>query len=75
MTNVGGVNEYAKDEVNCLLLPPKQPEKIARAVLRLLKDNKLKAKIIDGGINAVSEFSHKLEAKNTYDYFKRLCAS
>lgn len=72
LTNVGGVNEYAKDEINCLFLAPKQPEKIANAVLRLLNDNILKAKIIDGGINTASKFSHKTEAKNTYSYFKGL---
>lgn len=72
LTNVGGVNEYAKDEYNCLLLPPKQHEKVAHATLRLLNDSILKAKIIDGGINTASEYSLKQEAKNTYDYFMGL---
>lgn len=69
LTDVGGVNEYAIDEVNCLLVSPKCPEKVAKAVLRVLADSKLKSRIIDGGINTASRFSLKKEAKTTLEYF------
>ena len=72
LTNVGGVTEYAKDQYNCLLVPPKQPEKIAKAVSNLLNDNKLKLKIIDGAYETVKDFSHKEEAKKTLSYFRTL---
>ncbi len=72
LTDVGGVTEYAKNEQNCLLVPPKQPGKLADAVFRLLNDDKLKAQLAKGGSETASNFSHKEEAKKTLAYFQGL---
>ncbi len=72
LTNVGGVIEYAKDEYNCLLVPPKQPEEIVSAIERLLDDSLLMKRLIEGGATTANTFSHKREAKNTLNYFKEL---
>lgn len=72
VTNVGGVTEYAKDGDNCLLVPPKQPEKIAEAVNTLLNDNELALKLIEGAVDTVTSFSHKEEARNTLNYFNTI---
>ena len=37
LTSVGGVGEYAQDEVNALLVPPQRPDLFAEAILRLLE--------------------------------------
>ena len=41
LTDSGGVQDYAQDSYNCLLVPPKQPRILADAILRLLSDPQL----------------------------------
>lgn len=72
LTDAGGVMEYAKDGYNCLLVKPKKPEDVASAVIRLIDDNILKEKIVQGGVSTVKHFSHKEEAKKTLNYFNSL---
>lgn len=72
LTDVGGVNEYARNECNCLLVPPKQPESIVGAVSRLLEDTELMNQIIHGGSETAIDFCHKKEARKTLDYFLSL---
>ncbi len=72
LTNVGGVSEYAEDEKNCLFVPPKQPEKIAQAVVRLIDDSELRSMLIQGGMSTAKKFSHKIEAQRTLQYFSQL---
>lgn len=72
LTKVGGVTEYARDEENCLLVPPKQPEAFAQAILRILQDTNLKRKLIEGGFVTVKDYCHKREARETLAYFKSI---
>jgi N-acetyl-alpha-D-glucosaminyl L-malate synthase BshA len=44
-TKVGGVNEIINHGKNGLLIPPKHPEELAQAILRLYKDLKLRRKL------------------------------
>ncbi len=71
LTDVGGVNEYAEDKFNCILVPPRQPEKIAQAIFTLL-DDELREKIIREGVKTAEQFSHKCEASKTLAFFKSL---
>jgi glycosyltransferase involved in cell wall biosynthesis len=62
-----GVEDYAINEVNSLVIEPKSPTQIKDAVIRIFKDNELKNKIINGGLKTFKEFSwdkttDKLEA-------------
>ena len=72
LTNVGGVTEYAKDEYNCLFVPPGQPVRLAQAVVRLLGNDKLMSQIIKGGDETAKRFSHKREAMETLEFFTGL---
>lgn len=72
LTNVGGVIEYAQNEQNCLLIPPKQPMEIVAAVDKLLINSSLMERIMVGGTKTASQFSHKQEAKNTLNYLMEL---
>jgi len=38
VTNVGGVSEWIKDNVNGLLIPPQRPDILAQKILELAKD-------------------------------------
>jgi len=72
LTNVGGVLEYAVDGENCLLVPPKAPEELGIAVLRLIEDDDLKKRLIAGGRETTRDYCHKREAKQTRDYILEL---
>lgn len=72
LTDVGGVNEYAIQEQNCILVPPRNPERFAEAILKVLEDKKLKDKLISNGLETVKQYCHKREAKETLEYFKRV---
>lgn len=69
LTGVGGVAEYALHEQNCLVAPPRQPDAIAAAVFRLLKEPALRQKLCRGGMETVKRFCHKREARETLAYF------
>ena len=38
LTDSGGVRDYARHEDNCLLVPPRDPQALAAAMLRILTD-------------------------------------
>jgi len=44
-TKVGGVQEIIKDGENGLVIPPKHPEELAQAILRLYRNQKLRRKL------------------------------
>jgi GT2 family glycosyltransferase/glycosyltransferase involved in cell wall biosynthesis len=72
VTNVGGVTEYAVDGYNCLTVPPREPGLFSDAILRILKDSELKAKLISGGFATVTDYCHKREARETLKYFETI---
>jgi len=43
--SVGGIPEIVQDGVNGLLVPPKQPEELAEAIIKLAKDGNLRGKL------------------------------
>ena len=74
LTSVGGVNEYARHEENCLMVEPKQPGQFAEAILRLLNDGGLRQKLIQNGFETVLKFDHKREARETFAFFEKITA-
>lgn len=74
LTNVGGVNEYAQNGKNCLLVPAKRPEAMAEAMVSILSDPSLKQCLREGGLDTVSKYCHRREARQTLDYFKEIVA-
>lgn len=44
-TNVGGIPEIIKNEINGLIVPPKNPEAIAKQLITLVHDSNLREKI------------------------------
>ncbi len=72
LTNVGGVSEYARNEKNCFLVPPKEPELSARAILTLIKDKVFREQIVVAGLNTAKKYCHKREAKQTLEYMEEL---
>jgi glycosyltransferase involved in cell wall biosynthesis len=56
-THVGGNGEILSDGSSGLLVPARQPEALAQAVLRILDDAALRQRICDGGRRRVEAFS------------------
>lgn len=72
LTKVGGVTEYARDEENCLLVPPKNPEAFAQAILKISNNPELKNRLIQEGFNTAKKYCHKREAQETLEYFQSI---
>jgi len=48
-TTVGGFKEILKDQVNGLIIPPKDPHKLANAILKLIENQEIAKKIAENG--------------------------
>lgn len=56
-TDSGGVREYVRSGENCLLVPPKDPEKLAEAMLTVLNSPELAAKFRENGPITADEYT------------------
>jgi GT2 family glycosyltransferase/glycosyltransferase involved in cell wall biosynthesis len=65
LTRFGGVVEYARHEENSLMVDPSDRDETVGAVLRLLDDDALRARLVQGGYRAASRFSCDEEARHT----------
>ncbi len=72
LTNVGGVNEYARHEENALLVVPNRPGAFADAVVRLIDDAQTRSALVAAGRQTVERFCHRREARETLEYFRSL---
>jgi glycosyltransferase involved in cell wall biosynthesis/SAM-dependent methyltransferase len=60
-TDTEGAKEYCVHEENCLLVPVKSPPDIAAAILRLIHDRELRARIVEGGLRTAAMFPRERE--------------
>ena len=49
-TACGGISEFARDGENCLMVPPADADALAQAILRLLGDPHLRARLSSAGV-------------------------
>jgi len=69
LTNVGGITEYAKNEVNCLMVNPHDIKAIVNAIEAILNSPSLSEKLIEGGRNTAHKFCHRGEAGKMLNFF------
>ena len=70
-TAVGGVPEVIKDGLNGLMVPPADPLALAEAVIQILKDDKVAARIRMNELKTVREgFSWERVAKQTLEVYE-----
>ena len=56
-TDCGGIRDYAVDGYNVLITPPGDPKAIADATLKILRDGKLREKLIEHSIETAKQWT------------------
>jgi len=75
-SNLDEISEMVVDGETGLLVPPRNPEKIAEAIIRLLKDEQLARQIAKSGQNMVREkFSDERMIKDTLSVYEQLAGA
>ena len=75
LANYGGVNQYAIDGVNALLVPAHNPKDCSRAILRLVCERELRMRIGREGRKTAENMPLKAEAEAWLDYLAAICPS
>jgi asparagine synthetase B (glutamine-hydrolysing)/GT2 family glycosyltransferase/glycosyltransferase involved in cell wall biosynthesis len=70
LTSEGGLSEYAVDEENCLIVPPRMTGRMSAAILRLLDDVPLRERLRRAGLETAARFSH-VDAANQHLHLYR----
>lgn len=53
----GGVNEFAKEDENCLMFQPKDEEELKKQFYKLLEDKENRKQLVAHGLNTVENFT------------------
>ena len=69
-TNVGAIPDYAISGETALVVPPKQHEKLAEAIITLLKDEKRRKNIARAGWKHIKQFTWENTAKKLEKIFQ-----
>lgn len=74
-TNVGCVGEVVAHEESGLVVPPREVDALARALVRVLRDEALRTKLKEGGVRAIDILKTKEECIALYVESVRACRS
>jgi len=69
LTKFGGISEYIRDGENTLAVDPMDEAAVVTAILRLVDDARLRARLVAGGMRTVERFSCDVEARTTSALF------
>ena len=75
LTDLGGVQEYARHGENCLLVAPDDPALAAAAIVGLLSDDALHARLRTGGLDTSRDFSMRRTARETLEVLAAIAGS
>jgi glycosyltransferase involved in cell wall biosynthesis len=67
-----GLDQIAADRRNCLLIPPKDPQKMAEAIELLLKDENLRNNLTKNGFETAGRFSKKNQHQMFVTEFEKI---
>lgn len=71
-TNVDGINEVVVDGESGILVPPKNPEAIADAVLKIIENDQLAERLIMRGYERAKSFDIKEHVYKLHNFYKKL---
>ncbi len=74
-TRVGGFDEVVQDGVNGLLVEPKDPASLAKALIQVITDNELRAAFDEGVPAVAARYSWNEIAKQTQDAYQSVTGS
>jgi glycosyltransferase involved in cell wall biosynthesis len=57
LTDCGGVRAYARDDENCLIVPVQDAAAMAAAITRVVNDESLRKRLVQGGLDTAQRFS------------------
>jgi len=69
-SSVGGIVDIIKNEENGLLVHQKDPSSLARAIERIISDEKFRKKLVENSKKTVNEFSSTIIGKKYYEIFQ-----
>lgn len=72
-TRAGGIPEIVADGANGLLVPPRSPELLADAILRMLTDDGLRRSCARAGRESVRGYDYRSMVYKTLEVYRRLC--
>jgi len=75
VTDSRGVREFARHEVNCLVVPPRDPAALATAILRLLMDRPLADRLGAAGVETSARYDWKSAADRFEEALRALVAT
>ena len=71
-TSVSAISELVEDEKTGLLVPPDDPDKMAAAIMRLLKDDHLRQGVIENGRERVArQFNNRILINDLAEIYSR----
>ncbi len=73
-SNIPGYDETVQDGKDGLLFPPGDIEALARSILRILNDKKLRTQIVEKGYKKVKDYAWPVIARKTLAYYQDLLA-
>lgn len=71
-SNVGGIPDIIKNEINGLLIAQKDPNAIAHAIDRIFSDEQLREKLVKNSQETVKEFLPEIISKKHYEIFEKI---
>lgn len=69
-TDCKGNRDYAINDINCLIVPPGDPTALARAILKVLTNDKLRERLIENGIATAKQFTWDKVVNRVEEAFK-----
>ena len=73
-TDCGGVATFARPDMNCLMVPPGRPERLAGAIAQLAAQPELMARLAAGGLATARAFDRTVALDRLADAIVALAA-
>ncbi len=71
-TNVGGQTDFLEEGRNAFLVPPRDPESLAKAIMKLLSNNSLRTAMADNNRNDLNQFETETVCKKYLAIFREI---